>query len=230
MDNYTFDLQRIFFGDLTFVFLFEIVFRTFILFVFLIAGLRLTSQRGVSQLSPFEIALIIGLGSASGDGMFYPDVPLVHCMVVIAIVLLVHRGIIMVNNRYPKLEKVIEGQPHRVVRNGILDIETIHDTQLSRDEVLMELRQEHIVQLGEVQRAYLEIDGLISVIKYPKAKTRPGLCILPNDDAIDDLVVILPDVWVCEYCGRHRTSPQHTPCENCGREPSVTAVQLKDIL
>ncbi len=39
--------------------------------------LRLMGKRGNRSLSPFANVVIIALGSATGDSMFYPQVPLI---------------------------------------------------------------------------------------------------------------------------------------------------------
>jgi len=83
------DWQRMFLGDYDLLFYVEIVIRTLIILVWLLALLRVAGKRGVSQLSPLELAIVIGLGSAVGDAMFYAEVPLVHAMLVMALVAVV---------------------------------------------------------------------------------------------------------------------------------------------
>lgn len=70
----SFDLKQILLGSEEWSFLLETVLRTSIMFLIIIFGLRLLGKRGVKQLSVFELVVIIGLGSAAGDPMFYKDV------------------------------------------------------------------------------------------------------------------------------------------------------------
>ena len=65
-----FDWNRILINDLPYFFLLEVVLRTAVMFAFLLVALRFTGQRGVKQLSIFEIVIIIAMGSAAGDPMF----------------------------------------------------------------------------------------------------------------------------------------------------------------
>ena len=92
MENYTFDLQRILFGDAPLLFALEIALRTAIMLVYSMFLLRLLGRRGLAQLSLFEFVLIIALGSAVGDPMFYPNVPVLHGLIVITVVVLIERG------------------------------------------------------------------------------------------------------------------------------------------
>lgn len=47
------------------------------MFTILLLTLKLAGKRGVKQLSIFETVIIIALGSAAGDPMFYEDVGIV---------------------------------------------------------------------------------------------------------------------------------------------------------
>ena len=62
-----FDWNKIFLSDLDWSFALEIVFRTILMFALILLMLRLSGKKGVRQLSIFEVAIIIALGSAVGD-------------------------------------------------------------------------------------------------------------------------------------------------------------------
>lgn len=81
------DWQTLLLGSETWEFLPEAAFRSFIMFLVILFSLRVLGKRGIKQLSVFELGVIIGLGSAAGDPMFYKDVGLLPGMVVFCIVL-----------------------------------------------------------------------------------------------------------------------------------------------
>jgi len=164
MKEYHFDLVRIFWGDQPPLFLLEIVFRTAVLFLFFIGLLRVVGQRGTGQITIFEFAMIIVLGSAAGDPMFQADVPLFHAMIVITVVVLVHQAISHLNRRFRKVQKVTEGKLLKIVENGELCPEGIKKTMLSMDEVYMELRKSGARYVDQIELAYFETDGTVSVL------------------------------------------------------------------
>lgn len=180
METYTFDLQRIFIGELPLVFLLEILFRTSILFLYTFVLLRIVGQRGVGQLSMTEFTVIIALGSAVGDPLFYADVPLLHGMVVIALIVLFQRVATRMTMVSQRMSVLLEGTAHRIVKDGQLDLEGLKRARLSREEVFAGLRLAKIENLGEVQCAYLEIDGKISVFKQPPEHVQAGLSLLED--------------------------------------------------
>jgi uncharacterized membrane protein YcaP (DUF421 family) len=83
-----FDWKRMFYSnDVPVSYLLEIGFRTILMFLFLIIALKLLSKRGVKQLSVFELAILIALGSATGEPIFYQHVPLFYgCAVILVII------------------------------------------------------------------------------------------------------------------------------------------------
>ena len=204
MENYTFDLQRILIGDAPLVFALEIALRTAIMLAYSMLLLRILGRRGLAQLSLFEFVLIIALGSAVGDPMFYPDVPVLHGLIVITVVVLIERFLIWITNRNQKIEDVLEGRPHCLIEEGRFDLEGLAAIMLSRAEIYMELRLEGVEQMGQVRRAYLEINGKMSIFQFDKETVRPGLPVLPGMGLgeVEPLASIsATGDYACLYCG-----------------------------
>lgn len=211
--DYTFDLARIFFGEHPPLFYLEVILRTTLMFGYLLIGLRITGQRGVGQLSLFELVVVIAMGSAVGDPMFYQDVPLLHGMAAITVILLLQRFLINLTNRNRKAEVLIEGMPYRLVADGVYDTQGIEKSHLSRDEVMMELRVHGVSHLGQVKRAYLEIDGEVSLFYFDKKDMLPGLPVLP--DVEYDTPPLEANTAVPE--------DGHYACFNCGHVENLLA-------
>ena len=144
-----FDLQRMFVGDFPLLFLAEIAVRTFVLYAYALIMLRFMGRRGMRQISVFDLAIIIALGSAVGDPMFYPDVPLLHGMVVITVIVVVERLLAEIVQRSEKADTFISGKPIRVVYEGRLELLENGESGLSREELFSELRCLQVQQLGQ---------------------------------------------------------------------------------
>ncbi len=177
-----FDLRRMFLGDEPIWFLAEIVFRTVFMFVYTLVLVRITGKRGLGELSPFELLMVVALGSAVGDPMFYADVPLVHAMAVVTAIVLLQRGVAILVDHSEKAERFVESTSSRFVVDGVVDTKAMHAEHFARDELFMLLREEGVEHLGQVKRAYLEPSGRISVWLYPKEEVRPGLPLTPATD------------------------------------------------
>jgi len=103
------DWERIFLYDVDGQFALEVVFRTTFMFVVIMAVLRLSGKRGVRQLSIFELAIILSLGSAAGDPMFYDDVALVPTVLVCATAIALYRLITWLMAKSKRFERILEG-------------------------------------------------------------------------------------------------------------------------
>ncbi|HJR22179.1 MAG TPA: YetF domain-containing protein, partial [Dongiaceae bacterium] len=182
--QHSFDLYRIFFGDQPPEFFFEILFRTVVMYLYVLLLLRLLGKRGMGQLSPFEFTIIIALGSAVGDPMFYPEVLLLHCLAVVSVVVAMTRFVTYLSNRSELAEKFLEGQPCCVVEDGVLNLESIDQERFSREELFMLLREKGVSQLGQVRRAYVEPSGGVSAFRFPDDHAKPGLPIIPPYDEL----------------------------------------------
>lgn len=79
-----FSWNELMLGNENWDFLPETILRTFIMFIVAFVSLRLLGKRGVKQLSIFELVVIICLGSAAGDPMFYKDVGILPAITVFA--------------------------------------------------------------------------------------------------------------------------------------------------
>jgi uncharacterized membrane protein YcaP (DUF421 family) len=230
----SFDLYRIFVGDHPPVFLLEILFRTAIMYLYVLLVLRLIGKRGMGQLSPFEFTIIIALGSAVGDPMFYPEVPLLHGLAVVTLVVAMTRMVTYLSNRSENVEKFLEGQPCCVVSDGALHLAAIEGERISREELFMLLREKGVSQLGQVRQAYLEPSGAVSAFRVGEDRCKPGLPILPPYDELtppQDMTVSgaarQPGIaYACWKCGHTEEASTAAPaCDSCGSNAWVEATR-----
>lgn len=219
-----FDLKRMFLGDLSLLFLLEIAIRTTILYLYALLILRLIGKRGMGNLSAFDFVIIIALGSAVGDPMFYGDVPLIYGMMVITVVVLLQRAVAHAVRRNDWVGEFVEGKAVRVVDRGRLDLLGMGDERISPDELFATLRHGGVRQLGEVKAAYLETTGELSIFAYDEPEKKPGLPLIPPQGLANlatyeaGNAVSEPGFYACRHCGQtveFQGSVAFTLCPNC---------------
>lgn len=223
-EPYVFDLNRILFGDMPWLYVAEIVFRTSVMYLYALVVVRMLGKRGMGQLAPFDFVIIIALGSAVGDPMFYHDVPLFHALVAITGIVLFTRGLVHLTQRSPRIDAFLSSSSTRLVKDGVMELENMAAEGISRDELFQALRTEGIEQLGQVERAYLEPSGRVTAFRHPAGEAMPGVPLLPEAD-IDESEFheagdLLPrlDRYGCWTCGMVLLpSDPHLPkCPHCG--------------
>lgn len=208
--------RKILMHDLPYSFLLEVILRTVIMFVVILLALRASGRRGIKQLSIFELVLIIGLGSAAGDPMFYEDVGILPAFTVFLVVIALYITVTRLSDRFEKLEKLLEGEPLYVIRDGRIQMDAFAESGLSRDEFFAELRLRNVEHLGQVKMVLIETSGEFSILFYHENDVRHGLPIYP--DELDKKVAVTdePAPLSCVQCGyttgtRDAGAPGHCP-------------------
>ena len=222
-----FDWNRILFNDLPAAFLLEVVLRSVIMFLVILLTLRASGKRGIRQLSIFELVLIIGLGSAAGDPMFYEDVGILPALTVFVVVILLYTGITRLADRSRRLERVMEGEPVYVVKSGQLQLNELNRTGLSQDELFSELRLLNVEHLGQVRAALVETSGELSVLFFEDSEVKPGLPIFPGQQ---QKTLIDEYLRCCSRCGELQNADRGAECcSSCGCDQWVRPMTTKRI-
>ena len=217
------DWQGMLIGSEPPTFLLEIVIRTVIIYGYTLALLRWLGSRAIGQLSTVEFLLVIALGSAVGDAMFYPDVPLLHCLLVVTLVVVANKLIDLGIARSKAVEHLIDGRPEQAVRDGVVCGAFLNSATLGTSELFQQLREKGVRHLGEVEHAIVEADGVLAVFKA--SQERPGLPILPPWE-IERPAEIDPGatdrLLSCMQCGQ--TSSPTATCPHCGHDRWTLAI------
>lgn len=182
--DYEFDLARMLFGGAETahaLFFLEIIFRTTVMYLYTIVLARMVGQDAIGQIGPFEFVLVIAVGSAAGDPMFYPDVGLLQGIMVITVVILLHRLTGAVIQRSRKIEHIVEGEPLLLVSAGKIQHQHLGSGSLTDRELMAQLRLAGVRDVGEVEHAYFETNGRLSVFQYGSSKTKATQTTLPHE-------------------------------------------------
>jgi uncharacterized membrane protein YcaP (DUF421 family) len=201
-------------------FLLEIGLRSVVMFLLTVGALRISGKRGVRQLSLFEFALILVLGSAAGDASIYHDTPLLHAVAVFAVIMTLYVLFNYWTDKYPRVERLLEGAPELIILEGEIDLPAFNKASLTGQELNGQLRQLQVEHLGQVRRLYIEATGEISVFFFEPAHERPGLPIWPEVYQHPLYKVDTAGAYACHACATVRelpTGPVPAQCPRCGR-------------
>jgi uncharacterized membrane protein YcaP (DUF421 family) len=222
-----FDWERILIDQFPWSYLGEVALRTLFMFIILLTALTVSGKREVRQLSIYELVLVIGLGSAAGDPMFYDDVPLSSAVVVFVVMMVCYKLVTRISDHSEAIRKKVEGDAVYVVERGRILVRNFDNEDLSQEELFSDLRVSGIEQLGQVRIAILEANGQISVFKFKDEDVKPGLSILPRD--LDDSLENIDEAgdYACCTCGNVQTFSHPVPgpaCDNCRQKGWTKAV------
>lgn len=138
--------------------------RSIILFVFIVAALRLMGKRQIGQLQPAELVVTILLSEMAATPMQDNDIPMLNTLVAIAV--LVGFEIIMsaLSLKSIRLRNILQGNSVLLIKNGTIDRNKMRQLRFTLDDLLEALRQKDVFDISDVEYAVAETDGSLSVM------------------------------------------------------------------
>ncbi len=161
----------------------QIVYRTAIIYVAIIVGMRITGARQLGQMTPFDLVLVLLIANAVQNAMVGPDVTILGGVTAAATLLVMNRATAFLTDRLPWWRRAIEGRSVLLINHGALLEDHIRRAGLDDDLVLQAIREHGFADASHVQMAVLEIDGTISIVpagtntvrtRHRVRATRPG--------------------------------------------------------
>lgn len=153
------------------MFMLTLFYRTLILYLIVIAALRIMGKRQLGELQPSELVVAIMISDLAAipieDGEKSIWMGMVPILTLVAAELLL--SVLEMKNE--TFRTIITGRPSIIIKNGKLQTDVLKKLRLSLDDVLEQLRLMGYSQITEVDTAMLETNGQISVI--PVEKDRP---------------------------------------------------------
>lgn len=143
----------------------DIVARAAVMFVVLYVLLRIMGKRELGQLTPFELVVMIVLGDLIQQGVTHNDFSLTGAILAVTTFAFLAIAMSWVTYLFPKAEKLLDGQPRIVIRDGILLKDNLRRDRITQSEVESEMRLAGIGNMDQVAWAILEPQGKISFIK-----------------------------------------------------------------
>lgn len=221
-----FEASRIWLDGAPWPFFLEIGFRSLLAYFTCFLLIRLLNGRAVAQMSMTDLILVIALGSAVGDLTFYADVPILHALAAMTVIVVATKLVDRAIHNQDWLKVLLANAPVVLVRDGVIDMAGCSRRDLNTLEVMEMLRLTGIRNLGEVEWAFMEAGGQCSVFRH--AHPRAGLRIVPPLDLLPAAPESPPpragEDACCRCCGlvRAKGAGPGAPCPNCASESWVT--------
>ncbi|MDW0315602.1 MAG: DUF421 domain-containing protein [Nitrososphaeraceae archaeon] len=143
----------------------SIIVRTVIVTFLILFIIRWLGNKGLGQLTTFELIILVGLGSAVGDPMIYADeisIPQAFTAIIIVVILFkVFDYLTMKSTRFSRLtvpEAILLVKDGQMVDNGL------HKARIDDREFESYMRLHGIEDISDVKLSYLEVNGQVSFL------------------------------------------------------------------
>jgi len=144
--------------------------RTVILYLVLIAVIRLMGKRQVGQMEPSEFVVTMLVANLASIPMQDSGVPLYTGLVPILTVLALELLLAGVSLKSIAFRRLLCGKPVILIENGRILQSNLRKTRITLDELTGHLREKDVLDPRTVQYAILETSGDLSVFPYPKER------------------------------------------------------------
>ena len=148
-----------------------ILIRTVIVYVILMAAMRLMGKRQIGELEVADLVTTLLISEIASLPLTDNTLPLSHAIIPIATLISFEVCTAAITVRFPKLKKIITARPATLISNGRINRRAMFESRISNDELMTELRQNGYIDINDVSYAILEKSGKITVIPRPSAAT-----------------------------------------------------------
>ena len=146
--------------------------RTLVVYLFLIAVLRLAGKREMGQLSVLDLVLVLVISNSVQNAMVGSNVTVWGGLVAVIVLIATDRALVYMRGRSHRFARFFEGEPTLLVREGQVLEGAMEREGVDRRELQQALREHGYLDLDEVRLAVLEVDGTISVIPMAGDESR----------------------------------------------------------
>jgi uncharacterized membrane protein YcaP (DUF421 family) len=142
----------------------DVVLRATFAFAFVLFLARIVGRKELSSLEPVDLILLIVLGDLIQQGVTQSDYSVTGLVLAIATIALLQTGTSWASFRFPRVRKVVDGEPIVIVQDGKLLERNLRRERITPEDVAEEMRGQQIAHLENVEWAVLETSGKISFI------------------------------------------------------------------
>ncbi len=152
----------------------EKIIRPILVYLFLIAGLRLAGKRELAQLNPFDLVVLLTLSNTVQNAIIGNDNSVAGGVIGAATLLTVNYVVVRFLYTHERLDRVIEGESVVLIENGQLRDDRRQRELITKAELEEAAHKQGFPSLDVIDRAVLEPGGSLSFVakEPPKEEVR----------------------------------------------------------
>lgn len=145
-----------------------IVISAVLVYFFILIILKVSGKRTLSDLSVFDFVITITMGPIAGNTIISKNTSVIEGFVAIATLALLQYILVILNNKFKFIEKVLEIDPTLLYYKGKYFKKNMRDMRITKEDILQQVRTQSGTVLENVNAVILESNGKLSVISDVK--------------------------------------------------------------
>lgn len=142
----------------------ELLLRGVIVYVFLLALIRLTGRRQTGLLTPFDFILLLILSNTVQNAMNGGDNSLGGGLFLAGTLIAINWAMLVLSRHSRLVHWALVGRPVFLVRDGLVQEKVMHRERITHHELMAVLRTAGLANIEQAKDVILETNGSISVI------------------------------------------------------------------
>ncbi|MBQ1966818.1 MAG: DUF421 domain-containing protein [Clostridia bacterium] len=171
----------------------NLVIRCVIIYVVVIAMVRLMGKRQIGELQPSELVITILISDVASMPLQNMEMPLISTVTSLLVLVMFEVMLSVISIKSRKARKLLQGNSVMIIKNGKLIESSLRLIRYSIDDLMEALRLKDVFDISQVQYAYIETNGSISVELKPQHRT-----ITPQDLSMATEKVSIPCLVICD--------------------------------
>jgi uncharacterized membrane protein YcaP (DUF421 family) len=142
----------------------EFIVRGSVVYATLLVMVRLSGRRTVGQFTPFDLLVVMLLSESVSNSLSGGDNSLLGGLIIAATLIVLNVGVAMLSARSRRMAAVLDGSAVLIGRDGRFFDSVVKQCRLAQADIEEALREADCAR-HQMQCAFLEVDGSISILK-----------------------------------------------------------------
>lgn len=143
----------------------DLVIRGIAVYLFLLLIFRISGKRSLRSATTFDFVLLLIVAETTQQALIHDDASVTGAFLLIVVLVGTDIFLSLVKRWSPRIDRLIEGQPIVILRDGVPLRQRMHVERLDDEDILSAARETRgIERLKEIKRAVLERNGAISIV------------------------------------------------------------------
>ena len=144
----------------------EKILRPFVIYLFLLVGLRIGGQREISQTSALQLVLLLSVANAVQNGIIGTDDSISGSIIGATTLFLVNGIVEILASRNPRIHSLVVGRPVELVTRGAINNRVMRRHRISNEDLLQAAIAAGGETLHDIEKAQLSPSGTIDVVLH----------------------------------------------------------------
>jgi uncharacterized membrane protein YcaP (DUF421 family) len=147
------------------------ILRGTLMYLALFILFRVVIRRRVGAVGMSDMLLVVVIADAAQSGLSGEARSVTEALLVVGTIFFWNWLIDWLNYHVPALHTLLEPPPLPLIENGRVQRRNLRHEHITMDELTSRLRHYGVTDVAQVEKAYMEPDGEITVLKKPELRS-----------------------------------------------------------